>query len=722
MLSWLGFDIVINMREGSGVVGEVVKGKVVGGGVWRKYSGGWLLVSVAVVVRWVMSELMVIGQGWWWCGVGICIAEKLLETIRSDLIKQICDMWGYKSQLNDLKETVTTIQKVLFDADARRELSHEGRDYIDSLKDAVYDADDLFDEFLTLAELKQLRPLSKRGKIYEKVRCFFSSDNQLGQAYRMSRDVKHIKKRLDDIADTHKKFGFSVDYKPIIRRREETCSYVDANKIIGREEDKEAIIEMLLDCNNEEICFTTIVGVGGLGKTALAQLVYDDKRINKEFHENHKFWVCVADQEGEQFDVKTILIKILELVTRCEKWRNLQEFLMLGQGGSRVMVTTRSTWTATIIDGKHVYNLEGLSSDNSWRLFEMSAFGKEIKGEYHADFVEIGKKIVVKCCSNPLALKVAGSLLFGQSISKWHFVEDSEWGKIKKDGKESLEDVAEEYFAILLRRCFFQDVVKNDYDNVESVKIHDLMHDVAQEVGREEVCVVTCIPNILGNKIRHLRYDGFDYIDDETAGNSKVEDNLSESGEVESQVLAKWASSLNILEIHRMSTFRRLFGEIGLHHFTALYRLNLGPLFYKNNTDEEDVFEGCSFPQNLRALHFMNLQKMTSLPQGMQYLTSLRHLCLGSCMNLKALPEWISCLTSLQTFVIRDCPALKSLPEAMAQLTSLQTLTIYGCPELQQRCKEPDGEDRPKIQHIRYIPGYWGLGKLKWSRTTSIVN
>ncbi|KAL2929384.1 putative disease resistance protein RGA4 [Bienertia sinuspersici] len=634
-------------------------------------------------------------------------------------------MWGYKSQLNDLKETVTTIQKVLLDADARRELSHEGRDYIDNLKDAVYDADDLFDEFLTLAELKQLRPLSKRGKIYEKVRCFFSSDNQLGQAYRMSRDVKHIKKRLDDITDTHKKFGFSVDYKPIIRRREETCSYVDANKIIGREEDKEAIIEMLLDCNNEEICFTTIVGVGGLGKTALAQLVYDDKRINKEFHENHKFW-----------------------------WRNLQEFLMLGQGGSRVMVTTRSTWTATIIDGKHVYNLEGLSSDNSWRLFEMSAFGKEIKGEYHADFVEIGKKIVVKCCSNPLALKVAGSLLFGQSISKWHFVEDSEWGKIKKDGKESLEDVAEEYFAILLRRCFFQDVVKSDYDNVESVKIHDLMHNVAQEVGREEVCVVTCIPNILGNKIRHLRYDGFDCLKS-TLGSNKirsficrgygklvismmkqleiqmvaldygkcqkdnmdylksmplhcleslliardeqVEDNLSESGEVESQVLAKWASSLNILEIHRMDTFRRLFGEIGLHHFTALYRLNLGPLFYKNNTDEEDEFEGCSFPQNLRALHFMNLQKMTSLPQGMQYLTSLRHLCLGSCMNLKALPEWISCLTSLQTFVIRDCPALKSLPEAMAQLTSLQTLTIYGCPELQQRCKEPDGEDRPKF-------------------------
>ncbi|KAL2920518.1 Disease resistance protein RGA2 [Bienertia sinuspersici] len=923
---------------------------------------------------------------------GISIAEKLLEAIGSELIKQICDMWGYKSQLDDLKETVTTIQKVLLDADSRNELSNEERDYIDKLKDAVYDADDLFDEFLTLAELKQLRPLNKRGKIYEKVRCFFSSKNQVGQAYRMSRDVKHIKKRLDDIAATHKKFGFSVDYKPIIKRSEETCSYIDANKIVGREKDKEAIIDMLLDRNNEEVCFTTIVGVGGLGKTALAQLVYDDERINKEFHNKDlKFWVCVSDQEGEQFDVKTILMKILEQVTKKKvddsstlqlvqrqfqdklrgqkyllvlddvwnedpmKWRNLQEFLILGQAGSRVMVTTRSMMTAIIIDERHAYELEGLSGDDSWRLFEMSAFDNGIKRENHNEFVEIGKKIVDNCHNNPLALKVVGSLLFGQSI------------------------------------------IKTKYDDVKSVKIHDLMHDVAQEVGREEICVVTCIPKTLGEKIRHVCYIGDSYvestlgsnkirsficqgngkpmvdvhtqienwmflralelsnldvvklpnsiginvnkggylksvkhvtevniefegrcdnpegvletltppsnvkeliisgyegewipkwgramdnwayslsllveielkncqnleeipmlsklphlktlylqcldkleymeentsgksdnqsaelffpslvdlhivelerlkgwwkedstsspslngvdddnrccldtrfrfpclsylriencpnltsfpscpttmeelklitinkrlqvhvdIEDETAGNSKgdsrlrelvidnmgnlkspplnyltylqilkdeeVEDKHSESGEVESHQLQKWCSSLEGLQIPRMNTLRRLFGETGLHHFTALEDLSLGS-FEEDKADTEDEFEACSFPQALRHLRFVNLQNMTSLPKGMQSLTSLKELYISYCMKLKALPEWITCLSSLEYLHIFMCPALKSLPE----LTSPQILSIGGCPELQEKCKEPDGEDRPKHQHIPRI-------------------
>ncbi|KAL2920521.1 Disease resistance protein RGA2 [Bienertia sinuspersici] len=878
---------------------------------------------------------------------GILIAEKLIEVIGSEVVKEVCDMWNYKSQLDELKETVSTIHKVLLDADARRELSNADQDYIDKLKDAVYDADDLFDEFLTLAELKQLRPLSKRGKIYEKVRCFFSSKNQLGQAYRMSRDVKHIKKRLGDIADCHKKFGFNVDYKPIIRRREETCSYVDANKIIGRKEDREAIVKMLLDRNDEEVRFTTIVGVGGLGKTALAQLVYHDERINNEFHENMKLWVCVSDQEGEQFDVKTILIKILEQVTKKKKddsstlqlvqhqfqeklrgqkyllvlddvwnedpmkWCNLQEFLTLGQGGSRVMVTTRSMMTAKIIDERHAYELEGLSGEDSWRLFEMSAFDKGIKRENHNEFVEIGKKIVDNCHNNPLALKVVGSLLFGQSISMEKLTslqvlpyflvdlvgnttsQDVEFeavkcieGKIKiiidedsikmegKNGKKGVYLKSVKHVTkvdILYRsRCDSLAGVLEALEppsNLKKLVIYGYKGEKIPKWGRamdnwafslsclveielsncqnlEEIPVLSKLP--LLKKLCLWRLDKLEYmeektsdksenhcaelffpslvslvtaklerlkgwwkedstsspslngvdddnrccldrrfrfpclfelriencpnltsfpscpttieelelktinkrlqihvdIEDETDGNSKgdfrlwnlkidnmgnlkspplnylryltickdeeVEDKLSESRKVESQQLQKWAFSLKKLQIPRMNTLRRLFGETGLQHFTALEDLCLGSI-EEDKADTEDEFEAFSFPQDLRCLYFSNLQKMTSLPKGMQYLTSLRELSLSDCKNLKALPEWITCLSSLEFLDIYRCLALESLPEVMPQLTSLKTLSIRSCPELQERCKEHDGEDRPKIKHIPDIVYSEGL-------------
>uniref|UniRef100_A0A803LGV7 Uncharacterized protein n=1 Tax=Chenopodium quinoa TaxID=63459 RepID=A0A803LGV7_CHEQI len=530
--------------------------------------------------------------------LGIVLAERLIKVTGSAIIEEICDMWGYKSQLQDLIKTVSTIKNVLLDADSKRKLPYETRGYIEDLKAAIYDADDLFDEFFILAELKLLDG-NKDDKFLKKVRRFFSG-KEVSQAYRMSSQVKKIKLQLDSIVSNHHKFGLSVDYKPICRRREETCSYVDAGDIIGREDDKKAVIDMLLGPNDvqESFRFVTIVGVGGLGKTALAQLVCNDNEVEAEFPDPKlRLWVCVSDQDGEQFDVKVILCKILELLSGkrpddtssmelvqkqfqeqlrgkkyllvlddvwnedCEKWRNLCRFLTLGQEGSRIVVTTRSEMTAKIIGEKHTHKLQGLSEENSWLLFESIAFDKgEHEHASHLELVEIGKKIVKKCYNIPLAIKAVGSLLFGQPVNKWQtfyhsgFVGigkgDNEIMSILKlsyynlkpslkncfsycalfpkdfmlsrkelislwmaqgyivslDRDQSIEDAAAEHFLILVRRCFFQDVKKDRYGEIGSVKIHDLMHDVALEVAREELGVVSYNTAKLGDKIRHVYF------------------------------------------------------------------------------------------------------------------------------------------------------------------------------------------------------------------------
>ncbi|XP_057525265.1 putative disease resistance protein RGA3 [Amaranthus tricolor] len=335
---------------------------------------------------------------------GILIVEKLIEVIGSELIKEIL------------------VQ----------------RRYVSDLKAAVYDADDLFDEFITLAKLKQIDG-NKRGKFSEKVRRFFSSNkNKFSQAKQMSRRVKANRKQLDAIADDYNKFGLSdtVNYTPIFRRREETCSYVDVKDIIGRDSDKKEILYVLLDPSaSDEFCFLTIVGVGGLGKTALAQLVFQDESIQKGFL---SLWVCVSDQDGGQFDVMTILCKILELLTNEKldntssfelvqrkfqeqisgkkyflvlddiwnedyaNWKELEKFLRMGLVGSRIVVTTRSEKTASCIGSKHVHKLKGLSEEDSWSLFEMTAF----EGVKDQELVKIGENIVKKCYNFPLSIKV----------------------------------------------------------------------------------------------------------------------------------------------------------------------------------------------------------------------------------------------------------------------------------------------------------------------------
>uniref|UniRef100_A0A803NBL9 Disease resistance protein winged helix domain-containing protein n=1 Tax=Chenopodium quinoa TaxID=63459 RepID=A0A803NBL9_CHEQI len=193
-------------------------------------------------------------------------------------------------------------------------------------------------------------------------------------------------------------------------------------------------------------------------------------------------------------------------------------------------------------------------------VFSKCSFGSE-KLNHSEDSVKIGQEIVERCARNPLAIRVVGSFLFGQDESKWQsfldiglanfreshdnitpiqllsyhhlespikccfsycalFPKDFEIGKeilislwmaqgyiMPLDKGQSIEDAGEEYFSILLWRCFFQDVKKNEDGEINSCKIHDLMHEIAQKVTQGEISAKTVSIDDLDKKVRHLSFD-----------------------------------------------------------------------------------------------------------------------------------------------------------------------------------------------------------------------
>ena len=122
------------------------------------------------------------------------------------------------------------------------------------------------------------------GKISKKFRRFFSSDNQLLFAANTSKKIKMIRQKLDSIARDRTQFGFDDLYIPV-NRRDKTSSYVHEPSIIGRDADREAIMDLLLqeldssivEVDENKISFVTIVGMGGLGKTTLAHVVFGSR-------------------------------------------------------------------------------------------------------------------------------------------------------------------------------------------------------------------------------------------------------------------------------------------------------------------------------------------------------------------------------------------------------------------------------------------------------------
>ncbi|KAL9238564.1 hypothetical protein vseg_012965 [Gypsophila vaccaria] len=660
-------------------------------------------------------------------GIVITVAEKLYAVLHSQELKEICSMFGYESQLDELKTTVFTIKSVLLDAESKyQELTHEGRDYIERLKDAVYDVDDLLDEFNTIVQKEKNK---KGGKVSKKVRRFFSRSNQFLVAFNMSNEIKSLRSKLEKIAKDRQQFGLSDVYVPL-KRKEETMSFASEDNIIGRETDKEAIVGMLLgdSMSQNGVDYVSIVGIGGLGKTSLAQLVYNDPRIEKAF--KLRLWVCVSDdfvldkifrqmlgKDGSKIDMlqrevrnliqgKSYLLVLDDVWSESrDEWDNLKSFLNLGGTGSRILVTSRSKKVARVVGDEFMHELKGLSDENSWNLFKRLAFeqGKEpVNSNDH--LFDIGKEIVKKCVNVPLSIRVVGSMLYDQDESKWLSLRSANLMEVGQDeggimsilkysyyhltpalktcfsycalfpknfemekkllirlwlaqgcldnphDQRSAEDVGEEYFSILLQRCFLQDVEKDFWGEIKWCKMHDLIHDLALLVAGKETIVLDSNTGQFDQRIRHL--------------------SLTENG---CSILE--SPSTQLREMKKLRTFL----TVGM--YPELLESNLTTI--------------CSQLSRLRTLN-LNFVKFDTLPAAVGNLLHLRYLELSNNVRLKALPNSITKLINLLVLNL-DWTGIIELPQDMRKLVNLRDLSLSYCNKLRHM---PSGLDTLTSLHM----------------------
>nr|CAB3482261.1 unnamed protein product [Digitaria exilis] len=214
------------------------------------------------------------------------------------------------------------------------------------LKKVSYQANDVFDEFKYEALAREAKKKGHRlhhNMLGMDVVSLLPAYNPTTVfRHRMGKKLQKIVQDIDVLVAEMNAFGFSHKQQapPLKPSRQTDPVMIESEKDIvkrSRKNEEEKIVKMLFDhANNDDLLVLPIVGLGGLGKTTIAQLVYSNPKI--ESHFQFQKWYCVS----EDFDVGNIARNICNSTEKdIEKvLQNLQKEL----SGKRCLIVLDDVW------------------------------------------------------------------------------------------------------------------------------------------------------------------------------------------------------------------------------------------------------------------------------------------------------------------------------------------------------------------------------------------
>ncbi|EEF37064.1 putative disease resistance RPP13-like protein 1 [Ricinus communis] len=612
--------------------------------------------------------------------------------------------------LNKLKTTMISVNAVLDDAEEKQITKPAVKEWLDELKDAAYEADDLLDEIAYECLRSEVEATSQTD--VDQVRNFFSNFSPFKKVKEVKLEevskLEEILERLELLVKQKEALGLREGIEERHSHKIPTTSLVDESVgIYGRDFDKKAIVKQLFEANGNDLSVIPIVGMGGVGKTTLAQYVYNEPRVQESF--DLKAWVCVSavfdvfkvtkdileDVTRKKCDITTLNLLQLELKEKLKgkrfllvlddvwddnyaNWDVLRKPLKSGALGSKIIVTTRHETVASIMGNVlHHHHLTELSDHDCWLLFSKHAFG-EGNSAAHPELAILGQEIVRKCRGLPLAAKALGGVLRSKRDTKeWERIFKSLLWELSNDEILPALRLSYHYLPPHLKRCFaYCAVFPKDYNfsKEELILLWRAEGFIVQPKGSREKEDV-----------------GAEYFEDLVSRSFFQKSHLYKSAFVMHDLindLAKYVSgefcfqwengdSCEVAKRTRHLSYLRTNHDTSVK-FESIYRAkHLRTLRVKWSwwTDRKVKYDLLPSLRRLRVLSLFQCDDVVLLPNTIGNLKHLRYLDLSG-TSIKRLPDSINSLYNLETLLMYGCQDLIKLPITMSSLISLCHLDI----------------------------------------------
>ncbi|GAB2271545.1 hypothetical protein Dimus_006378 [Dionaea muscipula] len=204
-------------------------------------------------------------------------AKGALNIVLATAVDEIKLTWGFRGDLDKLKERLTMLQAILVEAGTRKSLTNPEQLWVAKVKKVARHADDLFDEF-SFENLRRKLEIKDRyynrgSRLKARYLFFFCLSNPLGFRWRMAHQVKDVMSMIDGVFKDATDLGIratkltgidgslgSVADGELHQYRE----LVDTRQVVGRDGDEAYLVEQLCGAESTgDLSFVAIVGIPG---------------------------------------------------------------------------------------------------------------------------------------------------------------------------------------------------------------------------------------------------------------------------------------------------------------------------------------------------------------------------------------------------------------------------------------------------------------------------
>lgn len=355
-------------------------------------------------------------------GVVSGLTEKLTSMLADRLLQEASLIISFKEDFEFLCDELVSINCLLNDGGVKRN-SASICNWLDKLEYFVYDTVDIVKE--CSAARKFGNPIFR---------------------YRIGRRIKGLKERISNIHESAKylKYLMSVmqlhafNAKTLEDQRERSSALIKESHIVGMEHDICYITDLILQKDGPRVI--SVMGMGGLGKTLLAQHVFKRKRVQQGF--DYLVWLALS----HSFVVKQVLVEMCrqiklrvdeqtdEVVIKIHQHLKERRCLLVlddvwhmdvlekigltldGKSKIKILLTTRDRKVAEAMPHAHHIQINSLSSEDSMKLFCIHAFPERcaeksppngcVETSPPNELSSFAHRIVEKCSGLPLAIKI----------------------------------------------------------------------------------------------------------------------------------------------------------------------------------------------------------------------------------------------------------------------------------------------------------------------------